>query len=171
MRERDVINYSAEDSRARLTLDVLVTYEGDLAAARELVEEAARGVDRVVGGGPDIRIGSARYPAAPTCYIENFADHGVNLRLRYWVREPYKLLTVRSNVQERIWDRLDDVAVDIAYPHSHLYFDDTSGELPVAVRDGESRATDPRGDGAPQGTDGDGEGVPPRRSGDGTGEE
>jgi small-conductance mechanosensitive channel len=169
MRERDVINYSAEDSRARLTLDVLVTYEGDLAAARELVEEAARGVDRVVGGGPDIRIGSARYPAAPTCYIENFADHGVNLRLRYWVREPYKLLTVRSNVQERIWDRLDDAAVEIAYPHSHLHFDDTSGELPVAVRDGESRATDPRGDGAPRRTDSDG--VPPRRSGDDTGEE
>ncbi|MFD1515052.1 mechanosensitive ion channel family protein [Halomarina rubra] len=149
MRERDVINYSAEDSRARLTLDVLVTYEGDLSEARDLVEDAARGVDRVLEGGPDIRIGSARYPAAPTCYIESFADHGVNLRLRYWVREPYKLLTVRSRVQERIWERLDDVAVEIAYPHAHLYFDDTSGELPVAVRDGERRASaDDAADGA-----------------------
>ena len=35
MRERDVINYSAEDSRIRLTLDVLITYECDLAEARK----------------------------------------------------------------------------------------------------------------------------------------
>ncbi|MFC5972845.1 mechanosensitive ion channel family protein [Halomarina salina] len=162
MRERDVVNYSAEDPRSRLTLDVLVTYEGDLKEARELIEDSARGVDRVIEGGPDIRIGSARYPAAPTCYIENYADHGVNLRLRYWVREPYKLLTVRSRVQERIWERLDDADVEIAYPHSHVVFDETTGELPVSMRDrgpgapergyeGESRAQNtPR-------TDGDGE--------------
>ena len=174
MRERDVINYSAEDPRSRLTLDVLVTYEGDLAEARELVEDAARGVDRVIEGGPDIRIGSARYPAAPTCYIEKFADHGVNLRLRYWAREPYKLLTVRSRVQERVWDRLDDAAVEIAYPHSHVVFDETSGELPVSTRDigpgGAERAygrdqrtpNDPRVDGDDRGDDGNdgGEGRP-----------
>ncbi|MWG36051.1 mechanosensitive ion channel family protein [Halomarina oriensis] len=148
MRDRDVINYSAEDPRARLSLDVLVTYEGDIEEAREIIEDAARGVDRVVGGGPDIRIGSARYPAAPTCYIENFADHGVNLRLRYWVREPYKLLTVRSRIQERIWDALDDADVEIAYPHSHLFFDETSGELPVSLRENQrpSRESPRRGD-------------------------
>ena len=140
MRERDVVNYSAEDPRSRLTLDVLVTYEGDLQEARDLVENAARGVDRVIEGGPDIRIGSARYPAAPTCYIEKYADHGVNLRLRYWVREPYKLLTVRSLVQERIWERLDDAAVEIAYPHSHVVFDETSGELPVSMGEAGSGA-------------------------------
>jgi len=134
MRERDVINYSAEDPRSRQTLDVLVTYEGDLEEARDIIENAARGVDRVIEGGPDIRIGSARYPAAPTCYVENFADHGVNLRLRYWIREPYKLLTVRSRVQERVWDALPDADVEVAYPHSHLFFDETSGELPVSLR-------------------------------------
>ncbi len=136
MRERDVMNYSAEDTRTRLRLDVTVTYEGDLEEARRIIQEAAADCENVIRGGPDIRIGAARYPAAPTCYIDSFADHGVRLRLRYWVREPYKLLTMRSRVQEAVWDRLDEANVDIAYPHSHLVFDDTSGQLDVRTSNG-----------------------------------
>lgn len=130
IRDRDVINYSAEDPRTRLSLDILVTYEGDLDAARDLIERAARDVDVVIRGGPDIRIGSARYPAAPTCYINEYADSGVLLTLRYWVREPYKLLTVRSAVQENIWERLDGADVEFAYPHTQVVFDDSDDATP-----------------------------------------
>jgi small-conductance mechanosensitive channel len=140
IRERDVFNFSAEDSRTRLKLDVLVTYESDIQEARELVEEAARSVDNVISGGPDIRIGSARYPAGPRCYIESFADHGVRLRLRYWVTEPYKLLTARSLVQTALWERLPDADVEFAYPHSHLFFDETSGEMRVDLTNGDGPA-------------------------------
>ncbi|GAA3863486.1 mechanosensitive ion channel family protein [Haloarcula argentinensis] len=136
IRQRDVVNYSAEDSRTRLSLDVLVTYESDIAAARTLIEAAAREVDNVISGGPDIRVGAARYPASPTVYINEFADHGVLLTLRYWVTEPYKLLAARSRVQTNVWRRLEDADVEIAYPHSHLYFDDTSGEMNVSLNDG-----------------------------------
>jgi small conductance mechanosensitive channel len=59
IRDRDVINYSAEDSRTRLSLNILVTYEGDLARARDLIEQSACEVDTVIRDGPDIRIGSA----------------------------------------------------------------------------------------------------------------
>jgi small conductance mechanosensitive channel len=135
MRERDVINYSAEDTRTRLHLDIGVTYESNLDEARRLIEDAAREVDTVIREGPDIRIGSSRYPAAPTCYIDQFAGSSVQLRLRYWVREPYRLLTLRSNIQENVWARLEDADVEIAYPHSHVVFDDTSGQLNVAMED------------------------------------
>ena len=144
VRERDIVNFSAEDSRTRLSLDVLVTYESDLAEARTLIEAAAQKTEKVIKGGPDIRIGSARYPAAPTCYIDNFGDHGVNLRLRYWATEPYKLLTLRSRVQTNVWDRLADADVEIAYPHSHVVFDGTSGELQVATRDADGPPGGPR---------------------------
>ncbi|MFC6724555.1 mechanosensitive ion channel family protein, partial [Halobium palmae] len=135
IRERDVVNYSAEDERTRLRLRVAVTYESDVPQARDLLESAAGDVGEVVEGGPDIRIGSARYPAKPTCYLDEFGDHGVHLTLRYWAKTPYKLLTVRSKVQTRAWKRLaePDVDVEIPYPHQHLVFDDTSGEARVAV--------------------------------------
>jgi small-conductance mechanosensitive channel len=133
MRQRDVTNYSAEDTRVRLALDVLITYESDLAAARRHIEESARKIDGVISGGPGIRIGSARYPAAPTCLIAEFADHGILLRLRYWVHEPYRVQTVQSAVQTNIWEAFEGEDVEIAYPHSHLYFDETTGELPVSL--------------------------------------
>lgn len=134
IRDRDVINFSAEDTRTRQSLEVVVTYEGDLAQARRLIENAARSVDGVIEGGPGIRIGSSRYPASPTCYIDQYGDHGVHLNLRYWIEEPYKIGATRSHVQTEIWDRLEDTDVEIAYPHSHVVFDETSGELPVSMR-------------------------------------
>jgi small-conductance mechanosensitive channel len=135
IRKRDVINYSAEDPRTRLSLDVLVTYESDIERARTVIQRSARQVDNVIEGGPDIRVGAARYPAAPTAYINEYADHGVLLTLRYWVTEPYKLLSARSAVQTNLWSAMEDEDIEIAYPHSHLYFDETSGEMQVSLSD------------------------------------
>lgn len=134
MRERDVINYSAEDTRMRLSVDVDVTYESDLQTARKMLEDAAKAVDGVISGGPDIRIGSARYRAAPTAQIHSFGDHGISLRLRYWIQEPYRLNAIRSEIQTNFWNRMGDENVEIPYPHSHLVFDDTSGEMQVDLR-------------------------------------
>lgn len=135
MRERDVINYSAEDTRIRMTLDVGVTYESDIEVARSQMESAARAVEGVIKGGPDIRVGSARYPASPSCYIRQFGDSEVSLRLRYWAEEPYKQTTVRSKVLTEVWGRFDEHEIEIPYPHSHLVFDDTSGELQMSMRE------------------------------------
>ncbi len=137
MRERDVINYSAEDTRVRLDVDVLVTYESNIETARQRLEESARGVDGVISGGPAIRVGGARYPASPQCLLSSFGDNGILLRLRYWVDEPYRLQTIRSVVQTRIWEAFEAEgdAIEMAYPHSHLVFDDTSGEIQVSLND------------------------------------
>ncbi|MFB6300749.1 MAG: mechanosensitive ion channel family protein [Halobacteriales archaeon] len=139
MRDRDVINYSAEDERTRLSLSLLVTYEGDLEAARSIMEQAAKDTPEVIEGGPDIRIGSARYPATPSCYIDEYADHGVLLNLRYWVKTPYYLGRVRSKVQERVRTALADVDVEIAYPHTHHVFDETSGQARIELMNGGDR--------------------------------
>ena len=138
--ERDIVNFSAEDKRTRHELTVLVTYEGDLATARQLIEEAAADTTGVITGGPDIRIGSTRYSAKPRCFIAEFADHGALLRLRYWVTDPYHLPSVRSAIHERIWDKLEDAPVELAYPHSHLIFDETSGSLDVTLDDRSDRS-------------------------------
>jgi small-conductance mechanosensitive channel len=142
IRDQQVTNYSAEDERVRLSLPLLVTYEGDLDAARRLLERAARDCDEVIEGGPDVRIGAARYPATPTAYLDEFADSGVLITLRYWAEQPYKLLTVRSKVQSRFWELLEEQEpdVEIAYPHQQLRVDE---DEPLRVRmagDGEAVA-------------------------------
>ena len=125
VRDRDVTNYSAEDERTRLSLDVLVTYESDISEARRQMELAARDTDNVINGGPDIRIGSARYPATPGCFITDFADNGILLRLRYWVTKPYKIATIESAVRTAIRQRFidADATLEMAYPHRQLIFD------------------------------------------------
>ncbi|GAA0717550.1 small-conductance mechanosensitive channel [Halorubrum trapanicum] len=129
MRERDVTNFSAEDERTRRSIDVLVTYESDIPEARRRIERAARDCEAVIDGGPDIRIGVARYMAGPDCRLHEFGDDGILLRLRYWVKKPYKLAKVQSDVNTKIRERLGDpdANVTMAYPHRHLVFDDTSG--------------------------------------------
>lgn len=144
MRERDVINYSAEDERSRLSYEMSVTYEGDLDEARGIMERAAREVPDVITGGPDIRIGSARYPASPVAYVREFGDHGVTLVLRYWVKNPYKIPSVQSAIQENIWERLSEADVSIPYPHSHVVFDETSGRARVDVEQGVDRPSEDR---------------------------
>ncbi|WP_254530347.1 mechanosensitive ion channel family protein [Natrinema gelatinilyticum] len=132
---RDVINYSAEDERTRISVGFEITYESDLEAARRATERAARSVDEVISGGPDIRIGSARYAAAPTCVIREYADHGILLDVHFWMRHPYKEVVVRSAVQEAIGERFADLDVEFAYPHRHHVFDETSGVARLAVDD------------------------------------
>jgi small conductance mechanosensitive channel len=135
MRERDVTNFSAEDERTRLSVPLLVTYEGDLDQARQLMERAARNCEAVIDGGPDIRVGGARYPAKPTCLIDAYADSGVRLVVRFWARQPYKISRVESTVRENVWAALEDADVEVAYPHQHLLFDETSGQARVALED------------------------------------
>jgi hypothetical protein len=43
------------------------------------------------------------------------------------VKKPFKLAKVQSDVNTRIRERLTDADVEMAYPHRHLVFDDTSG--------------------------------------------
>jgi small-conductance mechanosensitive channel len=158
MRERDVTNLSAEDERTRRSIDVLVTYESDIPEARRLIERAARDCESVVDGGPDIRVGVARYTASPDCRLHEFGDDGILLRLRYWVEKPYKLAKVQSDVNTLIRERLADADVEMAYPHRHLVFDDTSG---VARVDADSVRPADRGNDESTGTPNGGEGPEP----------
>lgn len=104
---RDVVNLSGEDERTRVSLAFTVTYEGDLDRARELAEEAVSDIDGVTTGGPEIRIGSFRYPARPRALIAEFADHGIRIDLRFWVRRPYLPLEMRSQVHEALWEAFE----------------------------------------------------------------
>jgi small-conductance mechanosensitive channel len=159
IREQRVVNYSAEDERTRLSLSVEVTYESDVARAREIMERGAAAVDIVIEGGPDIRVGSARYSARPTAYIDQYAADGVKLTMRYWTTKPYKLLKLRSAVLENVWTALEEAPdVEVAYPHRHLVFDDTSGVARVATAAANGESTPSEADGGGR-THGDGRAV------------
>ncbi len=133
IRKRDVDNYSAEDIRTRQTIEVTVTYESDVETAREAMVESASETPEVIDTEGNVRIGKGSYPLKPTTMITEFGDHGVQLRLRYWVREPYRLPHVSSKIYEKIWQKFDERDVDVPYPHRHHVFDTTSGVAEVSL--------------------------------------
>ena len=133
MRERDVRNHSVGDERNWVSIEVLVTYEGDLEAACEALEGAARTVDGVIAGGPRIRIGSSKYPAAPTAFVREFADHGVLLELRCWTEAPTHVAGVESDVRRAIYHRFGEIDAEFAYPHTHHVFDEESGRARISL--------------------------------------
>lgn len=137
IRKRDVDNYSAEDIRTRQTIEVTVTYESDVETAREVMRESATETPEVIDTEGDVRIGKGSYPLKPTTMITEFGDHGVHLKMRYWVREPYRLPNVSSKLYEKIWQKFDERDVDVPYPHRHHVFDDTSGVAEVSLDPGE----------------------------------
>lgn len=127
IRKRDVVNFSAEDIRTRQTIDVVITYKSDVDLARELLRDAANETPEVISTKGSIRIGNAEYIMAPMDFLKKFGDHGIHLRLRYWIRDPYHIPTVNSKVHEKIWNKFQENGVEIAYPHTHHIFDETSG--------------------------------------------
>ncbi|ELY51637.1 mechanosensitive ion channel family protein [Natronolimnohabitans innermongolicus] len=135
MRERDVRNLSAEDERSRLTVAVCITYESDLDRACELLQEAAKDVDGVISGGPAISVGRSKFPAAPTPFVREFCDRGILIELKCWLEEPYLSLKARSAIHRNAWTALEaaDETVEIAYPHTHHVFDETSGRARIDV--------------------------------------
>jgi len=125
MRERDVTNYpprtSGPDGRSTCSLPTRATFPrpgGSSSAARGL-----RRGDRRRARHPG-RGRARRQPGLPPPRVR---DDGIPLRLRYWVKKPYKLAKVQSDVNTRIRERVTDADVEMAYPHRHLVFDDTSG--------------------------------------------
>ncbi len=129
---RDVINYSEDDERSWLSVGFTVTYESDLEAAIETIETAVSNLEAVVDGGPSIRMGGNRYPAAPTAFVTAFGDRGAEIELRFWVFEPYHLKAVRSQVLRVLDTAFDDADVSLAYPRTHHVFDETSGQAAVS---------------------------------------
>ncbi len=138
IQQRDVVNFSAEDERTRLSIEFEITYESAVETARQQAERAARSVDAVISGGPDIRIGSARYPAAPMCTIAEYGDNGIRLELYFWLNQPYKQTGARSAVHAAVRERFAQSDVTFAYPHRQHVFDDTSGTAHVTIGDDRS---------------------------------
>ena len=129
---RDVINYSEGDERSWLSVEFAVTYESDLETALDEAERAVSDIEAVVEGGPSIRMGGNRYPAAPTAFVTSFLDRGARIELKFWVFEPYHPKRVRSQVFRVLSRELAGSDISLAYPRTHHVFDETSGEATVS---------------------------------------
>lgn len=121
----EVINWSYADRSIRLTMPVQISYQDDPRRALKLMTAAAEAHPRVERSPP------------PAGRVVGFGASGIDLALRYWIRDPEDGITnVRSDLYLAIWDAFKEAGISIPYPQQDVHL--RMAEMPPP-RDGATR--------------------------------
>jgi small-conductance mechanosensitive channel len=100
-----VENLSYADTLVATTTDVQVAYGTDIEALVPKLQEAVRGVPRVLGD------------PAPSVQLQSFGTDGIDLHIAFWIGDPHAGQgNVRSDVNLAILRTLDAAGVEIPFP-------------------------------------------------------
>jgi small conductance mechanosensitive channel len=102
-----IINHTMQAS-LRLVIPFGISYEADIARAREVVLDLIRGDARV------------RERPAPEVVVTGLGPSSVNLALRFWLKNPHHEVPLEFEYLERLKRTLDDAGIGIPYPHVSL---------------------------------------------------
>ena len=125
-----VLNHSSTTRELRIGISVQIAFDADLDRAMAIMEEATRSEPRVMQDAPN----------APTAFLVNFGDSGMNLELGLWLRDPENgQLALKSSLNRRIFAAFRANGIEIPYPRRDLHWVG-SGAAP-----GETSAVPPAG--------------------------
>lgn len=104
-----VINWSFQDTRARLDVAFGTAYTADPHEVRRLARAAAAAVPRVLA------------EPVPVCHITGFGAYSVDYVLRFWIEDAQNGLTnIRGDVFLALWDAFQEAGVEIPFPQSEV---------------------------------------------------
>jgi small-conductance mechanosensitive channel len=105
-----VTNWTFNNRKGRLQIDIGVAYESDIEKARELILEAAKEFP-----------GSIDDPK-PACYLKEFADSSVNFMLFFWLADVSKgRYQAKNDVMLSIWKKFKENNISIPYPQRDIH--------------------------------------------------
>ena len=105
-----VINYTHSNKKARIKINIGVSYSCDIKKAQELILESAKEHPR-----------TSKNPTA-LCFLEEFADNSVNFILLFWVNDVVEgRYGPRSEVLFSIWDKFKENNIEIPFPQRDIH--------------------------------------------------
>lgn len=105
-----VTNWTFNDRKGRLELNIGVAYESDIEKAMELILEAAKEHPRCIED------------PGPTCYLQEFGDSSVNFLLFFWVADVSRgRYRAKSDVMLSIWKKFKAHNITIPFPQRDIY--------------------------------------------------
>ncbi|MDG1701765.1 MAG: mechanosensitive ion channel [Opitutae bacterium] len=105
-----VTNWTFNNRKGRLEINIGVAYESDIEKAMELILEAAKEHPRCI------------HDPGPSCYLKEFADSSVNFMLFFWVADVSKgRYRTKSEVMLSIWRKFKEHDIAIPYPQRDIH--------------------------------------------------
>lgn len=111
-----VTNWTYSNNRARIKIDVRVSYKDDLEKVVELLLECAKENPRCLD-----------YPE-PECYIDEFGEYDIKITLFFWISDILAgRLSPKSDVIMRIWNKFKEHDIEIPVPQREVLVKNKKG--------------------------------------------
>ena len=132
-----IINHTMQ-ATTRVDIPFGIAYKEDIDAARALVLSLTEGDERL------------RTRPGPDVVVTAMAESSVDLRLRFWLKNPHEEVPIEYEYTERIKKSLDAAGIEIPYPHLSLFVErlPATDAGPPASGGGSAEEATP-GEGAP----------------------
>ncbi len=104
-----VTNWTHNNKRGRLEIDLSISYDSDIKKAQEIALQSAAEHPRCLD-----------YPA-PECFVTEFGDSSINLRTFFWVGDlSVGRLGPKNDVMIKIFDRFKENNISIPFPQREV---------------------------------------------------
>jgi len=122
--DNTITNYSFGDDLKLVDVRIGVSYDADPNEVRDILLEVAATEKMII-----------EHPA-PLVRFRGFGASSLDFELRAWIRDPWAVPAVRSDLLFGIWYALKERGIEIPFPQRDLHI--RSGELAVRMRQGEA---------------------------------
>ena len=102
----NIINHSFSDRKARVSIEVQISYKSSVDKAFEIMLNAAKSEKRVLKD-PE-----------PATYLRGFGDSGIDLLLSFYIVDPEEgSWGLKSDINRKIWKKFQEQGIEIPYPY------------------------------------------------------
>ena len=102
----NIINHSFSDRKARISIEVQISYKSSVDKAFEIMLNAAKSEKRVLKD-PE-----------PATYLRGFGDNGIDLLLSFYIVDPEEgSWGLKSDINRKIWKKFQEEGIEIPYPY------------------------------------------------------
>ena len=102
----NIINHSFSDRKARISIEVQISYKSSVDKAFEIMLNAVKSEKRVLKD-PE-----------PATYLRGFGDSGIDLLLSFYIVDPEEgSWGLKSDINRKIWKKFQEEGIEIPYPY------------------------------------------------------
>ncbi len=106
---RDIVNYTLISSDIRVRINIGVSYDTDIDAAKQAILEVAAQVDWIL-----------KHPA-PVVVVRALGDFSIDLQLRVWIKDARRRMATISIITDRVKTIFDAKGIEIPYPKRDIH--------------------------------------------------